>query len=302
MAIYHTPALLDEVIKGLNIQPNGVYVDATFGGGGHTRAILQNLKQGKIIAFDQDEDARKNLPNDERVIFVLHNFRYLKNFLQYYQIKQVDGILADLGISSHQIDENIRGFSFRSNSELDMRMNKKAKLKARIVINEYTEENLADLFFHYGELRNARIIARSIVHYRQQKEITTVNELISAIEKHLPRTHTHKMLAKVFQAIRIEVNDEIESLKEFLNQSKECLKIGGRLVIISYHSLEDRLIKNFIRYGNIEGKENKDFFGNIIKPFKAINKNVIVPSANEIKANNRIRSAKLRIAEKILEP
>ncbi len=299
MTTYHTPALLNEVITGLNIQPGGVYVDATFGGGGHTRAILENLTNGKVIAFDQDEDAIHNLPDDPRFIFVQHNFRYLKNFLRYYQIQQVDGILADLGISSHQIDEWQRGFSFRANSELDMRMNKKAKLNAQIVLNEYSEDKLADIFYHFGELRNARALAHAIVENRSPKKILTVNDLISAVEKLFPRHETNKWLAKIFQAIRIEVNDELGSLKDLLKQSVEVLKPGGRLVIISYHSLEDRLVKNFIRSGNFEGIEEKDFYGNIKRPFKAINKNVIVPTAAEIAANNRVRSAKLRIAEKV---
>jgi 16S rRNA (cytosine1402-N4)-methyltransferase len=296
---YHSPALLEMTIEGLQIKPGGTYVDATFGGGGHSKAILKKLSTGRLIAFDQDEDAAKNLPDDKRIIFIRNNFRYLKNFLHYYQISAVDGILADLGVSSHQFDEAERGFSFRSDAVLDMRMNKLAAIDAKTVLNEYSEERLSNLFFEYGEIRNARFLARAIVEARKVRPIQTVNELTKAIEKCIPGYDNNKYLAKVFQAIRIEVNDEINSLKDFLLQTPECMIKGGRLVIISYHSLEDRMVKNFIKTGNIEGKEDKDLYGNINRPFKPINKNVITPTISEIADNNRIRSAKLRIAEKI---
>ncbi|MCX7986646.1 MAG: 16S rRNA (cytosine(1402)-N(4))-methyltransferase RsmH [Bacteroidales bacterium] len=297
--MYHVPVLLDAVIEGLQIKPDGVYVDATFGGGGHARAILNKLTTGRLIAFDQDEHAAKNIPDDNRFVFVNNNFRYMKNFLRYLKYEKIQGILADLGVSSYQFDTGERGFSFRSEAELDMRMNPHAEIDAKYILNNYSEQQLADIFYHYGEIRNARCLAKAIVVARSSHAIRTVNDLNNAIEKCLPVYEYYKYMAKVFQAIRIEVNDELNSLKDLLMSATECLDTGGRLVIISYHSLEDRMVKNFIRTGNVEGKTEKDLFGNINKPFRAVNKDVIVPSESEITANNRARSAKLRIAEKI---
>ncbi|MGC8803279.1 MAG: 16S rRNA (cytosine(1402)-N(4))-methyltransferase RsmH [Bacteroidales bacterium] len=297
--MYHIPVLLETVIEGLQIKPNGIYVDATFGGGGHAQAILNKLEGGKLIAFDQDENAKNNIPNDKRLIFVNNNFRYMKNFLRYLQYEKVDGILADLGVSSHQFDTGERGFSFRSDAELDMRMNPHAELDAQKVLNTYTEEQLFHIFFEYGEIRNARCLAKAIVMARTSSGIHTVSDLTRAIERCLPVYDYYKYMAKVFQAIRIEVNDELNCLRDFLGQTTDCLLPDGRLVIISYHSLEDRMVKNFIRTGNVEGKVEKDLYGNIHRPFRAVNKDVITPGETEIAANSRARSAKLRIAEKI---
>lgn len=297
--MYHVPVLLNAVVEGLNIKPDGIYVDATFGGGGHARAILEKLKTGKLIAFDQDENARQNIPDDERLIFVHNNFRYMRNFLRYLHYEKVDGILADLGVSSHQFDAGERGFSFRSDAELDMRMNPHAELDAQKVLNTYSEEQLSHIFFEYGEIRNARCLARAITMARSSAMIRSVNDLTRAIERCIPVYDSYKYLAKVFQAIRIEVNDELNSLRDFLNQTIECLNVGGRLVVISYHSLEDRMVKNFIRTGNVEGKADKDLYGNVHRPFRAVNKDVITPDEVEVTMNNRARSAKLRIAEKI---
>jgi len=300
MMIYHKAALIKEAIEGLNINPDGYYVDATFGGGGHSRTILTYLSQkGRLVAFDQDKDAAQNIIEDKRFLLVQNNFRYLKNFLKYFDIKEIDGIIADLGISSHQIDEASRGFSFRNIGKLDMRMNKNNKKTAEYIINQYDEENLIYIFKNYGELPNSKQIVNSVIRRRKEKPINTSEELIETIKSFIPRNFENKFLAQVFQALRIEVNDELNSLKDLLLQSTEVLKTGGRLVVISYHSLEDRLVKNFIKSGNFEGNINKDIFGNTIKPLKAINKNVITPTEEDISENKRIRSAKLRIAEKI---
>lgn len=297
---YHIPALLDETIDGLHIKPGGVYVDVTFGGGGHSRAILSRLNEkGKLIAFDQDEDAARNILDDERFIFVRSNFKYLHNFLKYYGIEQVDGVLADLGVSFHHFDDSSRGFSFRFDGKLDMRMNTRSALTAEKVINEYSEQQLADVFFYYGELHNARRIASLLVKGRANQQIETTEQFIELMKPFFPREREKKEMAKVFQALRIEVNKEMHVLQELLSQSVEVLKPEGRLVVLTYHSLEDRLVKNFVRSGNFDGKLEKDFFGNVLAPLKAVNNKVIVPSDEEIERNPRSRSAKLRIAEKI---
>lgn len=297
---YHIPALLNETIEGLNIKPNGIYVDVTFGGGGHSREILSHLdKNGTLIAFDQDEDAIKNALNDSRFIFVRSNFKYLKNFLRYHNIEKVDGILADLGVSSHHFDEAERGFSFRFDGELDMRMNKRSTLTASKILNTYTEEKLADIFYLYGELRNARRIAASIVRAREKEPFDRIFPFVETLKPFYGKDKEKKDMARVFQALRIEVNKELDVLKSLLNQSLEVLNPGGRLVVLTYHSLEDRLVKNFIRSGNIEGKIEKDFYGNVIAPLKAINNKVIVAGNEEIERNPRARSAKLRIATPI---
>ncbi len=302
MAVYHTPALLHESVDGLNIKPDGVYVDVTFGGGGHSREILNRLgKNGKLISFDQDEDAIKNIiKNDNRFIFVKSNFRFLRNFLQYHQIEQIDGLLADLGVSSHHFDSANRGFSFQSSAAPDMRMNRSARKTAIDVLNNYSEEKLADIFYNYGELKTARKIANAIVSHRQTERILSTEELIAILEPFTFKEREKKTLAQAFQAIRIEVNDELNALCEMLTQSLEVLKPGGRMSIISYHSLEDRLVKNFFRTGNFDGELVKDFFGKVETPFELINRKVIVPSESEQKENPRSRSAKLRIAEKKL--
>jgi len=294
---YHTPALLNETIKGLNIKPDGIYVDATFGGGGHSREILACLsKNGKLLGFDQDEDAVKNQLNDPRFIFVRSNFLYLKNFLRYHNIEKVDGILADLGVSSHHFDEAERGFSFRFDGMLDMRMNIKSPLSAAVLLNTYSEEQLADVFYLYGELRNSRKIAKTIVDARIKTPFNRIFPFVEVLKPHLSRENEKKDLARIFQALRIEVNKEMDVLKSLLEQSLEVLNPEGRLVVLTYHSLEDRLVKNFIRSGNFEGKIEKDFFGNVLSPMKAINNKVIIPDDAEIKRNPRARSAKLRIA------
>lgn len=300
MDTYHIPALLHETIDGLHIRPDGVYVDVTFGGGGHSKEILNHLgKNGKLLGFDQDEEAYNNRPDDERFIFVRSNFRHITNFLKYHEIEEVDGILADLGVSSHHFDSADRGFSFRFDGNLDMRMNKKATLSAEQIINTYSEEKLADLFYNYGELNNARKLASAIAKARTQNKITTINQLLEILQPFFKFEREKKDLAKAFQAIRIEVNDEMGTLKELLTQVPELLKPGGRLAVITYHSLEDRMVKNFIRSGNMEGKLQKDFYGNIEAPLKAINNKPIVPTDDEVQANPRARSAKLRVAEKV---
>jgi len=297
--LYHTPALLGESVGGLHVIPAGVYVDVTFGGGGHSREILSRLgNEGRLIAFDQDKDAVQNAFDDSRFIFVRSNFRFLKHFLRYHEIEQVDGILADLGVSSHHFDDAARGFSFRFEGELDMRMNRNAQKKAADILNEYTEEKLADLFFLYGELRNARKIASAIVAFRETKKMAETKDLLTVLEPFAFRDREKKMLAQAFQALRIEVNGEMEALKEMLTQALQVLKPGGRLSVISYHSLEDRLVKNFFRTGNFEGELIKDFYGNVETPFELINRKVIVPSDEEQLRNPRARSAKLRVAEK----
>jgi len=296
---YHIPALLTETIDGLNINPDGIYVDVTFGGGGHSREILSRLsKKGKLIGFDQDEDAMKNIIDDQRFIFVKSNFRYLANFLKYHQIEQVDGILADLGVSFHHFDESDRGFSFRYDGKLDMRMNKLSPITAATILNTYEEEKLANVFYLYGELRNSRKIAATVVKARSQTPITQIQEFVEILKPFFFREKEKKDMARVFQALRIEVNKEMKVLQELLNQSVELLNPDGRLVVLTYHSLEDRLVKNFIRSGNFEGELLKDFYGNVLSPLKAVNNKVIVASDEEIAQNPRARSAKLRIAEK----
>jgi 16S rRNA (cytosine1402-N4)-methyltransferase len=295
---YHIPALLNETIEGLDIKPNGIYVDVTFGGGGHSREILSRLgPTGKLLAFDQDEDAVKNQLDDSRFIFVRSNFRYLKNFLKYHNIEKVDGILADLGVSSHHFDEADRGFSFRFDGALDMRMNTKSPLTAAVLLNTYPEEKLADVFYLYGELHNSRKIARTIVNSRSDKPFDRIFPFIEVLKPFFGREKEKKDMARVFQALRIEVNKEMDVLKSLLDQSLEVLNSDGRLVVLTYHSLEDRLVKNFIRSGNFEGNVEKDFFGNVLSPMKAVNTKVIIANEAEIESNPRARSAKLRIAE-----
>ncbi len=300
MEKYHIPALLNETIGGLNINPNGTYVDVTFGGGGHSKEILSHLgENGKLIAFDQDEDAIKNTLNDKRFVFVRSNFRYLSNFLKYHNIENVDGIIGDLGVSFHHFDNWERGFSFRFSGKLDMRMNQKSTVTAEKIINEYSESQLADIFYLYGELRNGRKMASHIVKERKKERITSIEQFVAILQPFFFKEKEKKELARLFQALRIEVNQELEVLKEFLQQSISALKPKGRIVILTYHSLEDRLVKNFFKSGNVEGKIEKDFFGNVISPFAIINSKVIIPSEEEIAINPRSRSAKLRIAEKI---
>ena len=298
---YHTPALLMESVDGMNITPGNICIDVTFGGGGHSREILARLGvTGRLLAFDQDDDVIGNLPNDKLFTFVKSNFRFIKNFVRYHGISEVDAILADLGVSSHHFDDSVRGFSFRfEDSLLDMRMNKSARKTAANILNEYTEEQLADIFYLYGELKQARKIASSIVRQRQLKKLTTVTDLLNILEPFTGKGKEKKILAQAFQALRIEVNEEMETLKEMLIQGLDILKKGGRMSIITYHSLEDRLVKNFFKTGNFEGKIEKDFFGNIQTPFKLINNKVIIPSREEQLENPRSRSAKLRVAEKI---
>ena len=296
---YHNPVLLQESVDGLDIKKDGVYVDVTFGGGGHSKEILKRLGEGgKLFAFDQDEDALQNAIDDERFQLINQNFRYLKQYLKFYGIRKVDGILADFGVSSHQFDEAERGFSTRFNADLDMRMNRSGELSAFEVVNNYPQEELASVLFQYGELRNANAMAKTIVEAREQNPIKTTDDLKTVLKRFLPKMKENKILAQIYQAIRIEVNQEIEALKEFLEQVPEVLKEGGRLSMISYHSLEDRLVKRFIRDGRFEGEPEKDFYGNINVPLKKVG-GLIVPSAEEIARNNRARSAKLRIAERI---
>ncbi len=294
--------MLSECLEGLHIKPDGIFVDVTFGGGGHSKAILKQLgKKGKLIAFDQDTDAQENLPKeDERFVFIDQNFEFIYNHLKYQELLPVDGILADLGVSSHQFDTDERGFSFRfDEAELDMRMDKTNPLSAKSLLKTYSESQLADVFYQYGELTNARQIAKQLVNSRTQKSIETVGDLKKALEKFAPKFKDYKFWAQIFQAMRIEVNRELEVLKTLLLQSKDLLKNNGRLVIMSYHSLEDRLVKNFINTGNFNGETEKDFYGNIIRPFNPISKKAITPSAEELEVNPRSRSAKLRIAERI---
>ena len=298
--IYHIPALLEDSIKGLNINPNGVYVDVTFGGGGHSRAIMSQLGEGgRLLSFDQDLDAYANRLEDNRFTFVHSNFAFLKNFVRYYGHSQIDGLLADLGVSFHHFDSEERGFSFRHDSRLDMRMNLSSGVDASTVVNTYSEEQLSNVLYLYGELKQSRRMASAIVKARADHEITTTGELVEIVTPYIRRSQEKKELAQVFQALRIEVNHEIDALKRLLEQSAEVLKPGGRLVIITYHSLEDRLVKNFMRSGNLEGKIEKDFYGRVNTPWKLINNKVITASEEEVAANPRSRSAKLRIAEKI---
>ena len=297
---YHVPVLLQESIDGLGIKPDGVYVDVTFGGGGHSREILSRLgKNGHLYSFDQDEDAEKNKFNDERFTFVRSNFRYLKNWMRYYGVDHIDGLLADLGVSSHHFDDETRGFSFRFDAPLDMRMNKRAGTTAADIINHYNEEQLSDIFYIYGELKNARKIASVIAKARVEKAIETTGDLMTITEKLFQREREKKELAKLFQALRIEVNHEMDALKEMLNGACEVLCQGGRLSVITYHSLEDRIVKNIIKAGNAEGKVKQDFFGRIEAPFRQVTNKVVTPSNEEQQRNPRSRSAKLRIAEKI---
>jgi 16S rRNA (cytosine1402-N4)-methyltransferase len=295
---YHNPVLLKASVDGLNIKPDGIYVDVTFGGGGHSKEVLSRLgPNGKLFAFDQDEDALANALPDERFVLINENFRHIKRFLRFSGVKNVDGILADLGVSSHQFDVPERGFSTRFDAELDMRMSQKNDLNANRVVNEYDEANLKRVFLDYGELKNAPVLARTIVESREQQPITTTDELKEVLAKFLPERIRNKILAQIYQAIRIEVNQEMDALKEFLEQSLEILNPGGRLSVISYHSLEDRLVKRFMKNGMFEGEPERDFFGNFSVPFKTVGK-LIIPDKEEIKLNNRARSAKLRIAEK----
>jgi len=299
MTVYHLPALLNESIAGLNLRPDGIYVDVTFGGGGHSRAILDRLTSGRLIAFDQDADAEANKIDDERFTLLNQNFRYLKNNLRYLGIGEIDGLLADLGVSFHQFDQPERGFSFRSDAELDMRMNRQATLKATDILRTYEEERLADVFYKYGELTNSRRLAAAIVKARAAKPVRTVSDLTAALSGMVPPREENKFYARLFQSLRIEVNHEMAALTEMLHQALELLRPGGRLAVITYHSLEDRLVKNFIRTGNFVGESEKDFYGNVSAPLKAVNRKVIVPTEEEIQNNNRSRSARLRIAEKI---
>ncbi len=298
--VYHIPALLEECMDGLSIEPSGTYVDATFGGGGHSRAIIERLgDDGHLYSFDQDEDAMRNAIDDRRFTFVHSNFRYLSNFMRYYGVEEVDGILADLGVSFHHFDDKERGFSFRWEGALDMRMNRKATRTAAWILANYTEEQIADVLYLYGELRVARKIASAIVKARSDSEIDTVERLLEVIKPYINPKQEKKELAQVFQALRIEVNDEIGALRNLLEQSLKVLKPGGNLVIITYHSLEDRLVKNFMRTGNLNGDEAKDFFGRNLSPLKLVNSKPIVPSDEEVARNPRSRSAKLRIAKKL---
>jgi 16S rRNA (cytosine1402-N4)-methyltransferase len=296
---YHVPVLLQESLEGMNITPEGTYVDVTFGGGGHSREILRRLgAEGHLYGFDQDADAEQNIPADSRFTFVRSNFRYLYNFMRYHQVAgEVDGLLADLGVSSHHFDDQERGFSFRFDGDLDMRMNTRAGKTAADIVNTYTEEALADVFYLYGELKISRKLAAVIAKSRAVKKITTIGELLEVVKPFIGKDKEKKFLAQVFQALRIEVNDEMRALKEMLQGTLKVLKPEGRLVVITYHSLEDRLVKNFLKTGNFEGKAEKDFFGNVNSPFRLVNTKVIVPTDAEIERNPRSRSAKLRIAE-----
>lgn len=303
---YHIPVLLDESVNGLNIKPSGIYVDVTFGGGGHSKEILSRLNgKGRLFSFDQDADAEKNIEASEGFTFVRSNFRYLKNWMRYYGVEKVDGLLADLGVSSHHFDDESRGFSFRFDAPLDMRMNKRAGMTAADVVNEYDEERLADIFFLYGEMKNSRKIASMLVRARQKKPIQTTLDLITAVRGQQTPTNTmaesreKKDMAKLFQALRIEVNHEMDALKEMLLSATELLKPGGRLSVITYHSLEDRMVKNVMKTGNAEGKRVQDFYGKVETPYRLVNNKVIVASADEQQKNPRSRSAKLRIAEKL---
>lgn len=297
--MYHIPVLLNESVEGLNIKPDGVYVDVTFGGGGHSRRIMECLgENGRLYAFDQDEDAAKNVIDDSRFTFIQQNFRYMKNFIQLYCGGKVDGILADLGVSSYQFDTPEKGFSIRFNGRLDMRMNQNASVDAASVVNTYDVSSLASVLSRYGELRNAMAIADAITMARETKPIETTDELKEAVSRFLVRGSENKILAQIFQALRIEVNEEMKMLEMFLGQCADVLNPGGRLVILSYHSLEDRLVKNFMKTGNAEGNLEKDFFGNQLTPYKLITNKPIVPSDEEIQYNNRARSAKLRVAER----
>ena len=297
---YHVPVLLKESVDGLYIKPDGVYIDVTFGGGGHSKEILTRLnKEGHLYSFDQDADAEKNIVKDDRFTFVRSNFRYIKNWMRYYEVDHIDGLLADLGVSSHHFDDESRGFSFRYDAPLDMRMNKRAGQTAADILNDCDEEQIADILYIYGELKNARKIASAIVKSRQSKRIDTTGDLLNIATSLFAKEREKKEVAKLFQALRIEVNHEMDALKEMLNGAKDLLCEGGRLSVITYHSLEDRIVKNFIKAGNAEGKVAQDFFGRIDAPFKAVNNKIVVPDESEQESNPRSRSAKLRIAEKL---
>lgn len=297
---YHVPVMLNECMEGLSILPNGTYVDVTFGGGGHSREILNHLgADGHLYSFDQDADAEKNIIGDARFTFVRSNFRYLKNFMQYHKVDGVDGLLADLGVSSHHFDDKDRGFSFRFEGALDMRMNTRSGKTAADIINTYSESDLADVLYLYGELKNARKLASVLVRARATKPLETITDLLELIKPYTTREKEKKFLAQVFQALRIEVNDEMKALKEMLLQALAVLKPNGRVVVMTYHSLEDRLVKNFFKTGNFEGKADQDFYGNFKTPFALINNRIIIPSEQEIDLNPRSRSAKLRIAAKL---
>lgn len=296
---YHIPVLLTQSVDGLITRPEGTYVDVTFGGGGHSREILRRLSpDGRLLSFDQDEDAERNIVDDQRFTFVRSNFRYLRNFLRYHQVEEVDGILADLGVSSHHFDDSERGFSFRFDGALDMRMNKRAGMTAADIVNTYDEERLANVFYLFGELKNSRKLAAALAKARASQPITTIGQFLDVVKPMFGREREKKELAKVFQALRIEVNHEMDALKEMLAAATQALRPGGRLVVITYHSLEDRLVKNLMKTGNVEGKEDKDFFGRVNTPFRLVNNKVIVPDQDEVERNPRSRSAKLRIAEK----
>jgi 16S rRNA (cytosine1402-N4)-methyltransferase len=296
---YHVPVLLQESVDGLDIKPDGIYVDVTFGGGGHSREILNRLgKKGHLYSFDQDEDAENNILNDNRFTFVRSNFRYLRNWMRYYSVDQIDGLLADLGVSSHHFDDETRGFSFRFDAPLDMRMNKRSGMTAAEILNNYDEDQLADIFYIYGELKNARKIAAAIIKARSVKAIETTADLLQATESLFQREREKKETAKLFQALRIEVNHEMDALKEMLSGAQAVLREGGRLSVITYHSLEDRIVKNIMKAGNAEGKVSQDFFGRIEAPFRQISNKVIIPDEEEQLRNPRSRSAKLRIAER----
>ena len=295
---YHNPVLLNECVEGLDIKPTGIYVDVTFGGGGHSKLILKNLDGGKLYAFDQDKNAHENALSGDGFKLINANFRHLKNFLRMEGVRKIDGLLADLGVSSHQFDVAERGFSIRFDGELDMRMNTNSPLSAKQVVNEYGQQDLANILFKYGELRNSRAIAREIVNAREIETIVTTNQLIDVVGHMVPEKNRNQFLARIFQAIRIEVNDEIKALEEMLLEAVDMLNEGGRLVVLSYHSLEDRMVKNLMKKGNIEGNLKKDFFGNPVKDLKEVNRKVIVATEEQIVENTRARSARLRIAEK----
>ena len=296
---YHVPVLLQESVDGLDIKPDGIYVDVTFGGGGHSREILSRIgENGHLYSFDQDEDAEKNILNDNRFTFVRSNFRYLRNWMRFYGVEHIDGLLADLGVSSHHFDDETRGFSFRFDAPLDMRMNKRSGMTAAEILNNYDEEQLADIFYIYGEIKNARKVASAIIKARGIKAIETTGDLMQITESLFPREREKKETAKLFQALRIEVNHEMEALKEMLYGAQDVLREGGRLSVITYHSLEDRIVKNIMRAGNAEGKVNQDFFGRTVAPFRQISNKVIVPNEEEQQRNPRSRSAKLRISER----
>lgn len=299
--MYHIPVLLHETVDGLNIQPGGIYVDVTFGGGGHSREILRRLDtKAHLYSFDQDADAEQNIPQgDERFTFVRSNFRYLKNWMRYYGVEHIDGLLADLGVSSHHFDDEERGFSFRFDAPLDMRMNERAGTTAADIVNRYSEEQLADVFYLYGEMKNSRRLASAIVKARAAHALQTIDDLLQVVKPLMPREREKKDLARVFQALRIEVNHEMDALRKMLEAALSMLRPGGRLSVLTYHSLEDRMVKNFIRAGRIDGKVQQDFYGRRLTPWRAINNKVILPSQQEQEENPRSRSAKLRIAEKL---